>query len=106
MCKSEINHPVAQILKLYMVVCRCFLSHKLQQIKQVVDGILKSIYKFHALLRMGHWEQNEQGEFMHTEYDSIIKAYLPFKEFTQFLNKGRWKLTLLLPTVTPRDRGD
>ena len=68
---------------------RCFLSHKLQQIKQVVDGILKSIFKFHALLRLGHWEEDENGQFIHTEYDAIIKTYLPFKEFTQFLNKGK-----------------
>ena len=68
---------------------RCFLSHKLQQIKQVVDGILKSIFKFHALLRLGHWEEDESGQFVHTEYDAIIKTYLPFKEFTQFLNKGK-----------------
>lgn len=67
---------------------RCFLSHKVQQIKQVVDGILRSIYKFHALLRLGHWERGDSGEFIHTEFDTITKAYLPFKEFTQFLNKG------------------
>ena len=78
---------------------RCFLSHKLQQIKQVVDGILKSIFKFHALLRLGHWEEDESGQFIHTEYESIIKTYLPFKEFTQFLNKGKHYYCLLYPCV-------
>lgn len=61
----------------------------MQQIKQVVDGILKSIYKFHALLSLGHWERNENGGFTHTEYEAIKKVYVPFREFTQFLNKGK-----------------
>ena len=44
---------------------------------------------------MGHWQEDESGVYVHTEFESIIKAYLPFKEFTQFLNKGKRYLYIL-----------
>lgn len=37
---------------------------------------------------MGHWYTDESGDLVHSEYSAIEKVYLPFKEFTRFLNKG------------------
>ncbi|XP_050309188.1 gamma-tubulin complex component 6 isoform X2 [Anthonomus grandis grandis] len=66
------------------IMFRCLLNQKSAALKSLINKIFIVILKFFHYLRSGQWS-NENGTYVHPNFDKLEKIYKNFEEFVIYL---------------------